>query len=1092
MGTKKLYWVAVAAMSLTAFSGTYDRAAADAKRDAIEAEVKLAEARVDEAQAKLKKTASLTEYAALAQDKDGRKIWSAAIAKALAENEIVKIPASEEPYWLDRTVMVPSNRRIEADAGAEIAAAPGFMEALLKNSAWKDGVKSPKKGPRNDNIAVAGGIWNMMADKRIVEHDAAMMFSNVKGLTIRDLTIERGREFAIQISDAEDVTCERIEFVSCFADGVHVNGPVKHIAVRKLSGTVGDDFVALNAFDWPGCSHDFGPISYALVEDISLKTGNKTPETDLVKSMRLLPGWHKYEDGREVECTIENVIVRRFNGLRNFKVYFQSFPYKLAEGPDPYHYARRKPGRENNLFFEDLAVDLDHPPDMLAPCREGDPERGHSACWELGADIGNIYIRNVDVFAGLDRYPHLKVAMIGPKTYGLPGREAGDPYMDITVGKLVLDDVRIHGGQMDTPIVVYSFHDINHDGKSSGKGRLDELVVVGGGCVPGADSIKLKGCVGEKAEKLFEKRLNCAKARGDIFEETVTAFRTRHDDLHEDPSGHGATSGYGQGAYWGKTMLSHCAHARLTGSKEDIKFIHAQALRLIGNYQHADGYLATYDDPDFIKGWSRNIWGRKYTLWALVEAYDLTNDKMLLAAAVKMCEHLDAQLERTGCSIAETGCFGGIPSMSILKPVIMTYLRTGNRTCMKLAKAIIAENDRADGRCPNLIANAFTGKPVSEWYAKPWEWAKAYEFMSVVEGLVMYARVTKDKRLLEAAIRIFDKLAEHEMNAVESVGFHDTFIGAARYPNSISESCGVIHWMRLCKYLHMATGELKYLDYWEKTFLNAFLAGIFRDGEWGTHDVRSHGHRHLQGINEVNMTSHFCCIDNAPRAFGDWSDCCVGEKSPIELDLNFYTDGEYAVKGVKLEVSGNYPVSDTVQVKLTTPRKVKVNFRVPGWCKAMTVDGVAAKGPRASVDFAAGGRTVTLGFDMTPRIEKWKGNLLPPDKEFANYLRDNFEMPDHNKEMKGVARKTAGVRVLRGPLVLAKCARVGDDDRTCLDDLGVDETWNVSLKDEPANQTWGQWTVEFTQCGEKKSVQASDFQSAADTDNWRNAFSIWF
>ncbi|HNX04707.1 MAG TPA: hypothetical protein PKI32_04360, partial [Opitutales bacterium] len=464
METKELCWVAVAAMSLTAFSGTYDRAAADAKRDAIEAEVKRAEARVDAAQAKLKKTVSLAAYAALAQEKDGRKIWSAALAKALAENEIVKIPAAEEPYWLDRTVMVPSNRRIEADAGAEIAAAPGFVEALLKNSAWKDGVKSPKKGFRNDNIAVVGGIWNMMADTRIVEHDAAMMFSNVKGLAIRDLKIERGREFAIQISDAEDVTCERVEFVNCFADGVHVNGPVKHIAVRKLSGKVGDDFVALNAFDWPGCSHDFGPISYALVEDISLKTGSKTPETDIVKSMRLLPGWHKYEDGSEVECMIENVIVRRFNGLRNFKVYFQSFPYKLAEGPDPYHYARRKPGRGNNLFFEDLAVDLDHPPDMLPPCREGDPERGHSACWELGADIGNIYIRNVDVFAGLNRYPHLKVAMIGPKTYGLPGREAGDPYMDITVGKLVLDDVRIHGGRMDNSIAVYSFHDINHDG----------------------------------------------------------------------------------------------------------------------------------------------------------------------------------------------------------------------------------------------------------------------------------------------------------------------------------------------------------------------------------------------------------------------------------------------------------------------------------------------------------------------------------------------------------------------------------------------------------------------------------------------------
>ena len=60
-----------------------------------------------------------------------------------------------------------------------------------------------------------------------------------------------------------------------------------------------------------------------------------------------------------------------------------------------------------------------------------------------------------------------------------------------------------------------------------------------------------------------------------------------------------------------------------------------------------------------------------------MEAYDLTGDKALLDAAARIVDHLAAQLQRLGVPLANTGYFSGLPSMSILKPVVMLAEHTG-------------------------------------------------------------------------------------------------------------------------------------------------------------------------------------------------------------------------------------------------------------------------------------------------------------------------------------------------------------------------------------------------------------------------------
>ena len=106
----------------------------------------------------LKDQISLDCYRRLVRKSEWGNIWTDALQKALDEHEIIEIPASDEPYLIDRTVTIPSNRRIEAE-GAVIRLIPGALFTMLQNEHMKDGTHSPiDPTDRDVNISINGGI----------------------------------------------------------------------------------------------------------------------------------------------------------------------------------------------------------------------------------------------------------------------------------------------------------------------------------------------------------------------------------------------------------------------------------------------------------------------------------------------------------------------------------------------------------------------------------------------------------------------------------------------------------------------------------------------------------------------------------------------------------------------------------------------------------------------------------------------------------------------------------------------------------------------------------------------------------------------
>ena len=626
----------------------------------------------------------------------------------------------------------------------------------------------------------------------------------------------------------------------------------------------------------------------------------------------------------------------------------------------------------------------------------------------------------------------------------------------------------------------------------SATGAADKL------SVPRPCDAHLDGWAGAKVERFLDHRVRSAFARDVIFAEARGAFEHPDDDLFFRPQGQPAPWGMWKGEFWGKLMISACRVAEYSHDENLKRFLHEEALRLVA-LQRPDGYLGTYVNPDYVlplgydassytnttkkAPWCWNLWCRKYTLWGLVANWRLTGDRKVLEAAAGVMDHEIAQLKRLGLRPCETGTFVGMPSSSVLKPLLLLYRATNKKDYLDFARVIVDDFRRADGRAPNLIANAFSGKPVADWYPAPQDWAKAYEMMSCCDGILEWWRVTGDRPALDAMVRVQAALAAHETNPLFSVGYNDQFANAALWPNGVSEPCDAIHWMRFNHDLWRITGDPRYVDAIELAFYNAYLAAIRNDGTWGARGVRSHGY-HMEVHKQSGLEHQHCCVNNMPRGAMDVAQTIAAKDAEGTLYVAFYNDGRATVDGDRVEISGNYPVGDEVTVKITRNAAGKVKFRIPAW-SARDAD----RGSWRTVNAPAGESTHRLTFDMAPRIWAPPRKSVPYDAKDWRFTRWGGEMP-----ILKYARIQPAAEIMRGPLLMAKAEAAGTDAADIRSEatlLGTSPALRLLPCD--GNGTWGAWTLEIGEGAAKKRIRVCDYPSAGGEfkkDGFY--FSVWF
>ncbi len=478
-------------------------------------------------------------------------------------------------------------------------------------------------------------------------------------------------------------------------------------------------------------------------------------------------------------------------------------------------------------------------------------------------------------------------------------------------------------------------------GQGSGK-KGDDLSSIKDKLIAFApSSVKIEGHLGEMMDLVISGRI-----KSQDVDHLIEPFR------HKDETR------LWQSEFWGKWIQSAIAAYNYNRDPELLGII-KRAVSGILETQLPSGYIGNYSEKAALEQW--DIWGRKYTLLGLLAYYDLTGDKTALKACCKLADHLLTQVGPGKAAIERTGNYHGMPSSSILEPMVCLYRRTGDVKYLDFSKYIAGQWETPGG--PGLISKALAGVPVSERFPHPDSWwsyengQKAYEMMSCYEGLLELYRVTGEPSYLRSVEMAVSNIISEEINIAGSGSAFECWYKGARYQSEPTyhtmETCVTMTWMKLCFSLLRLTGDPLYADQIEKSTYNALMASLKYDGSQIAKYSPLGGIRHA-GEEQCGMHIN-CCNANGPRAFMMLPGFSV-MRGLNEIYINLYSRG----KSVLPLPSGNriniiqitdYPASERIAISVNPdkPENFSICLRIPEWSKntSITINGEVVSGVEA-------------------------------------------------------------------------------------------------------------------------------------------------
>ncbi len=577
-------------------------------------------------------------------------------------------------------------------------------------------------------------------------------------------------------------------------------------------------------------------------------------------------------------------------------------------------------------------------------------------------------------------------------------------------------------------------------------------------------NIQIYGYLGEKIDLCINQRI-----KKEDVSQLIEPFKTRTE------------KNLWQTEFWGKWILSAIAAYEYNHDPELLKIIQKAVSGLLAT-QTPDGYIGNYAPEAQLKNW--DIWGRKYTLLGLLAYFDISADQNALWAAKILADNLLTQVGPDNANIVKTGNFRGMPSSSILEPMVLLYRHTDEKRYLDFAKYIVDQWETADG--PKLISKAAEGVAVADRFPKPlnwWSWdngQKAYEMMSCYEGLLELYRITGEPTYLKSAEMAVQNIIETEINVAGSgTAFECFYHGSQRQTDPTyhtMETCVTFTWIKLCNNLLRLTGNPKYADQIEKSVYNALMASMKFDGSQIAKYNPLEGMRH-EGEQQCGMHIN-CCNANGPRAFTLIPKMAL-MTSGNEIFINLYSQSSASIQlnpknKVTLSQTTTYPESGQVEISIQPdkPEIYTLSLRIPEWSNqtSISVNGSPVEG-------------IHIGTYCKIKRE-WK-------KDDRVVL--NLDMFGRMITLNGHQA------LLRGPVLLARDSRFGDGfvDETAV----VQNQANVVEllpSDEKPEHVWMAFTAPLVlgtdlegDSRNPRQIHFCDFASAGNTWSPDSRYRVW-
>ena len=248
--------------------------------------------------------------------------------------------------------------------------------------------------------------------------------------------------------------------------------------------------------------------------------------------------------------------------------------------------------------------------------------------------------------------------------------------------------------------------------------------------------------------------------------------------------------------------------------------------------------------------------------------------------------------------------------------------------------------------------------------------------------------------------------------------------------------------MRICYELFLLTGDIKYMDAFERAYLNAFLAGVYEDGKTGAFFVRSAG-RHFTADPQVETKYQHCCVNNAARGFVNAAQAAITMNADGYY-INLYTPTRVTIGNVSFRISSGYldNGNHTVTIRGANAGD-RLYLRMPSWCKCITIRTdlknmetvTASGGSYVSVTLTKADTVLRLSYDMTPEVIEVPCDYLHTGS-FCELPKDDYHHMRWIDSEDGLCNRSVMLShpmavIRRGPLMLARSKRLGPTAEGC-------------------------------------------------------------
>lgn len=207
------------------------------------------------------------------------------------------------------------------------------------------------------------------------------------------------------------------------------------------------------------------------------------------------------------------------------------------------------------------------------------------------------------------------------------------------------------------------------------------------------------------------------------------------------------------------------------------------------------------------------------------------------------------------------------------------------------------------------------------------------------------ASESEQKKYLEYCKAFWELVTQHHTYITggnsECEHFGKDDILDAERSNTNCETCNVHNMLKLTRSLFMLTGDRKYADYYENTFINSILASVNRETGMTTYfQPMATGCFKTYCNPDVNKNYFWCCTGTGLENFTKLGDSIYfhdDENATLFVNQYFSSVVNWKSKGIKLSQKSNIPMGENVSLTVDIKENdgtsdFTLALRIPDWC----------------------------------------------------------------------------------------------------------------------------------------------------------------